>query len=427
MGCPAAGEEVRPPIDELFFPTGLTMAPDGSVLFVANANSDLRYDSGTITVIPLERVRDVVRGWVDGEQVAQGCSAVDETPAVLECDEASFIAADATVRTGNFATALAVQSLDSGLLRLFAAVRGDPSITYLDYDPQAGDLSCGGTGRAPLCDDDHRLSRLRGDLELPVLEREPFGLYVDPTGGYAVVTHLSNATVSLVEAPRDGAPPVISDELGGLFASQSSTIRGAVAVAGRRPGEEQTLLYVTSRSENRIQMLTVRRPPSGLPILVRSNFFFLDAVRSSIDTRAIAFTSDGGRAHFLGLSPATVQTYDTTLAEDGFPRNELVSAVEVCSEASTLVVAELGEGPRVYVSCYPSGQVWVIDPVASSLLAIIDVGRGPNSMVVAPEQQLLYVANFLEDTIAVVDLAPGAATENRLVMRLGRPRPLGDE
>jgi hypothetical protein len=32
------------------------------------------------------------------------------------------------------------------------------------------------------------------------------------------------------------------------------------------------------------------------------------------------------------------------------------------------------------------------------------------------------VANFLEDTIAVIDLTPGAASENRLVMKIGLRR-----
>jgi DNA-binding beta-propeller fold protein YncE len=53
FGCPATGEEVRPPNDQFYYPTGMDISPDQGVLFVANANADLRYDSGTITVVSL--------------------------------------------------------------------------------------------------------------------------------------------------------------------------------------------------------------------------------------------------------------------------------------------------------------------------------------------------------------------------------------
>ena len=48
--CTASADEVSPPKDQFFFPTGLAIAPDESRLFVTNANSELRYDSGSINV-----------------------------------------------------------------------------------------------------------------------------------------------------------------------------------------------------------------------------------------------------------------------------------------------------------------------------------------------------------------------------------------
>jgi len=55
-GCTASGAEVEPPNDQLFFPTGMGVSPDDSVLFVANANSELRYDSGSISVFDLAQI-----------------------------------------------------------------------------------------------------------------------------------------------------------------------------------------------------------------------------------------------------------------------------------------------------------------------------------------------------------------------------------
>ncbi|HMG56402.1 MAG TPA: hypothetical protein VK601_23040, partial [Kofleriaceae bacterium] len=56
-GCTASSEDVRPPPDQLSFPTGLAVSPDGNALFVSNANSELRYDSGSIGVVDLTIVR----------------------------------------------------------------------------------------------------------------------------------------------------------------------------------------------------------------------------------------------------------------------------------------------------------------------------------------------------------------------------------
>ena len=67
-GCTASAEDVHPPQDQLFFPTGLAVAPDShamtrSVLFAANSNSELRYDSGAISVIDLDVVQRVLEAW----------------------------------------------------------------------------------------------------------------------------------------------------------------------------------------------------------------------------------------------------------------------------------------------------------------------------------------------------------------------------
>jgi len=54
-GCTASASEVEPPQDTLFFPTGLAVAPNDAYLFIANGNSELRYDSGSVGVNPRTR------------------------------------------------------------------------------------------------------------------------------------------------------------------------------------------------------------------------------------------------------------------------------------------------------------------------------------------------------------------------------------
>lgn len=424
-GCPAEGEEVQPPSDRLFFPTGMALSPDEGIAFVANANSDLRFDSGSISVLDLAEVDSLFDAWVDTGQVPAGrdCEVDSDIAYTLVCGEAEVVLAGAGVRLGNFATEVAVQELETGALRLFAAVRGDPSLTYADWDAAGRTLSCGGSGSGfPACDDAHRLTRLREDSGLGSIPDEPFGLYVDGANGYVLITHLTQGAVSLADAPTDGRPPQLVDALGGVFRPNPNTgAQGAVGAAGRRPGDPSDRVYVTSRSESRVQIFTVPRV-GGLPVLVPAEFFFLANVRPSDDARGIAFRDDGRRAYVVNRNPPMLHVLDTSEDEHGVPINRLRAAIELCPRAANLAVADLGRGERVYVACFQNGQIWVVDPEGAEVESIIDVGRGPQTIVVAEGRRKLYVTNFLEDTIAVVDLEPGSVTENRVVLRLGRAR-----
>ncbi len=434
-GCPASSEEVRPPADQLFFPSGLGIAPDESVLFVANANSELRYDSGSVAVLDLDVVESLIGQWLPGMQVpadpsgCPDCCEVDaDSPLTLVCNEKAMVLADSTRRLGNFAAAVGVEQLDSGDLRLFVPVRGDPSITYIDYSLTDRTMECGGTGAFPLCDEDHRLDHLHNNPDELGLSEEPWGMFVDSGNGYAMVTHLTLGTVSLVDAPTDGTPPLLTDAIGGLFAQNSTTgVRGATGIAGRLPGTVDDLVYVTSRAESRVHTLSVYRRANGEPTMAPGDFFFLNRIIPSSDSRGIAFSADGNRAYVVNRNPPTLQIVDTTMGPDGVPRNDMIDAIEICREASVIQVADLGAGERAYISCFQDSQVWVLDLERGTVLATIPVGRGAHASALAAGRGRLYVTNFLEDTISVIDIQPGSFTENRVIMQIGRERQAGGQ
>ena len=203
--------------------------------------------------------------------------------------------------------------------------------------------------------------------------------------------------------------------------------RGAAGVAGRTPGSPDDWIYVTSRTEARVQTLTVVRPQGTYPVFLPGEHFFLDLIQPSTDGRGIAFSADGNRAYLVNRAPPMLQIIDTSLDDLGVPRNQFLAGVELCRQASNLAVVETDRGERVYVACFQAGQVWSIDPRGATVDAIIDVGRGPHAVVASPDCHRLYVSNFLEDTVAVIDLSPGSATENRVVLRLGHPRQEGGD
>jgi YVTN family beta-propeller protein len=237
------------------------------------------------------------------------------------------------------------------------------------------------------------------------------------------MTHLTTGAVTLADAPTDGSPPILSDALAGLFLADGFGGRGAVGAAGRSPGMADNQIYITSRTEARVQMVNVVRPSSdGLPRLAPSDFFFLNAVGPSRDARGIVFGQGGDRAYIANRFPPLLHVIDTSAGPDGRPINRFVAGVEICAEASNLTRVDTARGERVYVACFRSGQVWVVDPTGAVVEAIIDVGRGPNTILAVPSLNRLYVSNFLEDTLAVIDTTPGSSTENRVVLRVGRTR-----
>ena len=66
-----------------------------------------------------------------------------------------------------------MQETDSGL-RVFATVRGDPSVTWAEFDPGAGQLSCAAGGVFESCDAPHRLDHYLTSRDYGSLPSEPF-------------------------------------------------------------------------------------------------------------------------------------------------------------------------------------------------------------------------------------------------------------
>ncbi len=432
-GCTASAEDVRPPVDEIFFPTGLAVAPDESVLFLANANSELRFDSGSISVIDLALVDSITNDWITNTVVPAGCSVDGDHIESLICDTRvefdgpAFISQQAGVRVGNFATDMAVQDLDDGRLRLVIPTRGDPSIAWADWDGASLDCNDNAEGFA-LCDDTHRLSFAATDPDLGIPE-EPFGVFADSAGEFAMVTHLTTGAVTLIDSPKNG-PANISDITASIFLPDQNGLRGATGVAGRAPKTAGDIVYVASRTEDRIQTFTVGRPPNGeFPYLLQGNYFFLDFVGAntgnSSDTRGMTFSPTGEQLYLVNRRPPSLQVFDTSLDATGVPANKALGTTDICRQASTVAVADTGDGERVYITCFQDGQLYVIDPRTNVQVEdIVLVGRGPYSVAAAPTRKKLFVTNFLEDTLAVIDITPNTPTRNRVVLRIGIPRNL---
>ena len=428
-GCTASASEVEPPTDAFFYPTGLAVSPGDAMLFVANANSILQYSSGSVSVIDLSTVDSVIQGWTSAQTIPDpSCTQDTDHLETLQCPESMFITGEAGARIGNFATDIAVQDRGNNQLRLIIPTRGDPSIAWVDWDGTA--LHCNNSATTPnaLCDDGHRLVYVQNDANLSLLPQEPFSAYADSVANFAMVTHLTTGDVTLIDSPPTG-DAIIADLAVALFEPDPTTgLVGATGITGRAPGAGD-MVYVGSRSENRIQMLTVGRPANGmLPYLIEGNWFFLDFIGgnagASSDTRGMRFSADGNTLYVVNRNPPALQIYDTSLDDTGFPANKAVGATPLCRDASSVTSFDAGDGDRAYVTCFDDGQVYVIDPRGTGSVAdIINIGRGPYAIAIAPSRNEIFVTNFLEDTVAVIDVSPTSPTRDRVVLRIGIPTP----
>jgi DNA-binding beta-propeller fold protein YncE len=425
--CTASESAVEPPEDQFFFPTAAATAPDDSVLFVTNGNSELRYDSGTVSVIDLNYADMVAANWTAAGTVPELCSGDTDHIETLICDEAQFMVPNSAARIGNFATDIAVQDTMNGTLRLIIPTRGDPSIAWVDWSGTA--LSCNADGQGfELCDDAHRLAYIHNNPDIGILPEEPFNVWASSGGEFAVVSHFTTGAVALINSPIGGTATVADVSIDAFEADPNTGLIGASGVAGRTSPSGDTV-YVGARSEDRIQTYTVGRPVNDADaFLIPGNFFFLDAIGTqagdSEDTRGMKFSPDGNTLYLINRDPPSLQIFDTSLTDTGYPANRAIAVADLCRDASSLQIVDSGDGDRVYVSCFDDGLLDVIDPRGGGvLLDQITTGSGPYGVAAAPSRNKLYVTNFLDDTIAVIDIAAGSPTRDRVVLRIGTVKP----
>jgi DNA-binding beta-propeller fold protein YncE len=511
LGACAGSDEGRTaPADSFFFPTGVVISPDSRFAFVTNGNTDLRFNGGTVAVVDLHEA--IGRYMKDPNKCGFGTDPIDNRIAV--CDEKNpvnnktIILGDKTVRVGNFPGQPAVQqflkptgtatqrgtlaSCDPALgdpncipgyqpdpsqgYRLLLPVRGDPSLTWINVDPN-GTLDCGqSAGPVGQCDGAHRITQLLIDSSI-VFAPEPFGVSVSNEMGVALTSHLASATVSLFDiGDRSTTPPHFVDVINGVFDVNQNGSQAAYGVALRPldpalvpatcPGlpnctlGDYEIFFATSRVSPRLAQLVARgadlcRPelpgcgtctnpdPSMCPpcdvcngqremAVVESTQVRLDLYLSDgSDVRDVKFTKDGNRAYVVDRSPPTVVEIDTTSVPPpaGDPRDVILRAIEVCPQPSLLAVREDPPPLRVYVTCFAAGQIFVIDPPRGEVIDVINVGRGPNAVELLPTHdgplgQIAVVANFADNDLAVVDMNPGSATENTVLFKIGMPNPV---
>jgi hypothetical protein len=368
--------------------------------------------------------------------------------------------------------------------RLLIGVRGDTSLTDIDVAPVGSALAdpsaihpafhcTAGAALTPTlaeCDQKIQdtgttLTVLSGDpssAEVP-LPDEPFALALDPTRGYLYVGHLVGSTsvqnsggVSLFDASLAGTfgasefppPPLFIAPFGSPFPANSSGLFGVtnlhihqplgVAPSQDKPDTQQNI-FASSRYVPLVSSMTtlgkeVCGPNSSAEqddVLVPAG----DTLNSGLtgaEMHGVEFIEPpaqsypslpdyAARVFALQRTPPALVGFDIAKSLSNATTVTPTDVLETCSSPTFLYQNDAGDGPRLFVNCFDTGEVYVFDPAVPTLITTLMVARGPAGMIFDATRPVAYVLSFTQNNVVVVDLAPGSPTQYHVIQRIGFP------
>jgi DNA-binding beta-propeller fold protein YncE len=393
--------------------------------------------------------------------------------------------------------------------RLFLPVRGSGTVTWIDVaddlespaaDPFA--LRCG----APIggrCDSAHETGANAtepGNSRGITLPGEPFGIALSQDESTLLVTHQARENVSLVDTGLRGPQlPASTPSLqfvldkvpnGGVAAvsipySAFATTAAAGASAG--PPAPRPAFLMSSRSDPRLSLLRVYSDEADgtsstlrRPFMLFERSFEVRANAGGADSRGVVLDDSKRkrcekraagdtlalkncakvplRMFVANRSPASVLVGEVggSSGPSGLDydadRVALGANIPLSAGPSKLYLAPIVDrdgsyAMRLFVTCFDSATVFVIDPESATIENAIRVGPGPYAMTFDPfvpsdaatfapapaadasglrPYRFAYLASFTDSFIQVIDLDRSdtqATTIEKIVFNLGTPSP----
>jgi YVTN family beta-propeller protein len=393
-GCVDPSDRHPHPTDELHFPGHLATSPDGKYLFVVGTNFDLRYDGAAVLTIDLETHRFVT---------------------------------DAAVQIGSFPGQLAVRETADGAMG-YVADRETGHLNWFRIDT-SGDtaaLDCGGkvnsrTG-VEVCGDDFRVRSAEVDDVTIEIGDDPFGLGFNlPAEGapaFLFVGSLRDGTLSVLRLDEQGVPTLIEacKVVQGLYGIATSPSTGLTYVASQFAQGIYTVLTTDQADGSAPEHLMEPNPAyecrseTTTPVLEIDAFTVSNVNLGSSLGQTLAFNASGTLAFETFRAPAGLVVVDTAPDALGAPRNEVIAWIEVGRSPAEMAVVPKDDGPGelVYVVCFGSNDIYVVDTATMGVVDVIETGLGPFDIEVVSRPDLgwtrAYVSLFEKDRIAVIDL-----------------------
>ncbi len=201
----------------------------------------------------------------------------------------------------------------------------------------------------------------------------PFGVAVYPDGSKAYVTNLS--------------PP----EEVKIISAATHTISGSVPIGNRPAGmaiqPDGSFLYVTSRNNGTVSVIDT-------------------ATNTVVDTITV-----GAGASFAAINPEGTFVYVSNSDANNISvidtsNNTVVDTLNICTFPNDLAFNR--SGSRLYAVCGVEDEeidpkFIVLDPLDNSVVATLDLPRGPEGLAVHPLERDVYVSS--DGDVVVIDAA----------------------
>ena len=393
-------------------------------LMVLNSNFNLRYNSGSLQnydlavmnqaideacVAPHAGLTDEECRETEGCAVAENCVIVpdglddvdDAGGQLLITRRAGLITGE--VRVSSYGSTIALNAAGD---RAYLGIRSDADITYVDVDVASGGLTCG--ERADVvhrCGDafrhtDQSLAQAR-DIELPP---DPLGINVRPledlvageTGSALLVVHRSGAVSYLIDR-GDGVTLV--DTLTGL----GDELLAASFGPDQRIWVPSAVSPLLTRVGVTLDGVADDVAEDGL--VYNAGFARVVGVTGdgSLDARGVGFDSEGNTL-VLTRSPGSLVVADGGIRPDG--TLSVLASIEIGVGPSRMKVVTLRGREYVFVSCFDSRDVYIVDLLTRELTAVVRGMSGPFEFEIDVVRERAYVADFRTSVIRVVDLVP---------------------
>jgi len=247
-----------------------------------------------------------------------------------------------------------------------------------------------------------------------IIGDDPFELALIPSRAPGIPDLLVSAamkdgTLSSYSLADDGTPTLV----GNLALSRT--------IFGLAPDARRGRIFATHKSFNAVTVVNVR-DRNVAPAIDTTNPWltpvenvqvteFISQTAARDRARSAVLSADGSRLYVSFRSPDSLIVFDTQ-PESGTSNLREIRKIPLTGDPGeiALVPATDDHPELLFVSCFQSNRVEIVDPNAGVVVGGIRTGQGPSGLAVIENAELnifrLYVALFNENAVGVIELDP---------------------
>jgi YVTN family beta-propeller protein len=275
------------------------------------------------------------------------------------------------------------------------------------YNPATGKVYAVDTSHAAVL----IYSRAGGPMRHVTVGGDPVSIAVNPKNSRAYVANGGDGTVTVLDGNSDAVVATVSvgSHPYSVAASPSSGKVYVTHTFGDQLSVIDGLTNAVAEVKTGSSDLIAIDPSKGTVYLLG----YGGAVKVLDESSNKLFEIPVGRHGWgLTLNDVTgalyitrIEAADLAAIEPGSSSPIIISAGEI-----PCAIAVNAAGDRLYVANYGDDTVTVIDASAQRKLAVVPVGRYPKAIAFDPIRSLVYVANTGDGTVTVIDAATNGTT-----------------